>query len=413
MFRFSPSAVWRAYKNYVESVIQLPLDYQDQDIVYWQKKVFATAVLYALPLSFFSLIPFAYIKLKTLSASVLAFETFAAATFGIIALSPKLPIDLRKLLVVAFVAIIAITLTILLGEFSMLCIYLLSLSVFVALTYSSRFVYVMVGFNILVLISFALAIRFQLLGMHLVMDTDFDSWIIYSLHFVLLNLTIVTLTRQFFNGLVSTMRKETEDYKTLFFHSPSPKLIYDIDTLQFLKVNLAAINVYGYTEEEFLNMSLTDIYPQEGEEIMAYQSACDDIVSPPRPIRTEHLGKDARHIHSEVRLSDITFKGRRARMMVATDITKCVQFTDDIQHKNQTLKEIAFIESHVLRLPVARIMSISELISSEYSGKVDQELLTYLNASTEELDAAIRVVVDKCTKASPGHSDSRTAGNSC
>ena len=277
----------------------------------------------------------------------------------------------------------------------------------------------MVVFNFLVLVAFALVIRYQVFNMHLIMDTSFDRWIVYSLNFLLMNSIVVGLIRQILNGLVRTMRKEAwlfkelqkemsriaelnhnlktseEDYKTLFYHSPLPKLIFDIDTLQFLQVNLAAVSVYGYTEKAFLGMKLLDIHPADHTNQMIRQILKDDGSGPLLPYKTMHVGKDGRLIHTEVRRSNITFKGRKARMITATDISKQIEFTAEIQQQNERLKEIAYIQSHVIRLPLTRIMSISELISQEYEGHVDPELLNYLNVSTTELDTVIREVVSR------------------
>ena len=51
------------------------------------------------------------------------------------------------------------------------------------------------------------------------------------------------------------------DYSTLFFLNPLPSWVYDLNTLEFLEVNDAAVKHYGYTREEFLNMNLKDIRP--------------------------------------------------------------------------------------------------------------------------------------------------------
>src|SRR5258707_3560040 len=42
-----------------------------------------------------------------------------------------------------------------------------------------------------------------------------------------------------------------------------PRWIFDIETLAFLEVNEAASQAYGYTEEEFLEMKITDILTPE------------------------------------------------------------------------------------------------------------------------------------------------------
>src|SRR5690606_6967556 len=45
--------------------------------------------------------------------------------------------------------------------------------------------------------------------------------------------------------------------------NPQPMGVYDRKTLQFLEVNEAAVLVYGYTREEFLAMTIKDLYPSE------------------------------------------------------------------------------------------------------------------------------------------------------
>lgn len=46
-----------------------------------------------------------------------------------------------------------------------------------------------------------------------------------------------------------------------FANSPYPMWIYDLDTLAFLKVNRAAVRTYGFSEKEFLRMTVLDIRP--------------------------------------------------------------------------------------------------------------------------------------------------------
>jgi PAS domain S-box-containing protein len=55
-------------------------------------------------------------------------------------------------------------------------------------------------------------------------------------------------------------------YKILFDESPQPRWIYDLDTLQFLDVNKAAIKAYGYSKEEFLNMTIQDVRPEKDKD---------------------------------------------------------------------------------------------------------------------------------------------------
>src|SRR6266567_8092650 len=48
-------------------------------------------------------------------------------------------------------------------------------------------------------------------------------------------------------------------FRSLFIDNPQPMWVCDLKTLQFLEVNNAAVEHYGYSREEFLRMLLTDI----------------------------------------------------------------------------------------------------------------------------------------------------------
>lgn len=58
------------------------------------------------------------------------------------------------------------------------------------------------------------------------------------------------------------LRKE-EMSEILIQNNPQPIFIYDKENLRFLGVNDAALRLYGYTEDEFLQMDLTDLYTPE------------------------------------------------------------------------------------------------------------------------------------------------------
>ena len=57
-------------------------------------------------------------------------------------------------------------------------------------------------------------------------------------------------------------------FRLLFENNPVPMWVYDVATLAFLEVNVAAVAHYGYSREEFLRMRITDIRPPEEIERM-------------------------------------------------------------------------------------------------------------------------------------------------
>ena len=59
------------------------------------------------------------------------------------------------------------------------------------------------------------------------------------------------------------LRKSERQYRLLFHGNPNPMWVFDLETLEFLEVNEAAIQHYGYSREEFLAMTIMDIRPPE------------------------------------------------------------------------------------------------------------------------------------------------------
>ena len=52
------------------------------------------------------------------------------------------------------------------------------------------------------------------------------------------------------------LASKEEHYRMLFLNNPIPLWVYDCDTFAFLAVNEAAVQQYGYSEIEFLSMTL-------------------------------------------------------------------------------------------------------------------------------------------------------------
>jgi PAS domain S-box-containing protein len=117
------------------------------------------------------------------------------------------------------------------------------------------------------------------------------------------------------------LRNSEDEYRRLFNSHPVPMWVYDTVTYRFLAVNDAAIRNYGYTSDEFLSMTIRDIWPPED-----IQEFVDEIsVGIPEhgvTLTKRHLRKDGSVFEAEVTSRGIAFAGRRARLVMALDITE-------------------------------------------------------------------------------------------
>lgn len=66
----------------------------------------------------------------------------------------------------------------------------------------------------------------------------------------------------------------------------------------------------------------------------------------------------------------------------------------DVQVQNDKLKDIAYLHSHQVRAPLAKILGLVDLLSTEMETASAQQLLHFLDESTKELDTVLTDIVD-------------------
>lgn len=117
------------------------------------------------------------------------------------------------------------------------------------------------------------------------------------------------------------LKASEEQYRLLFQQNPIPMYIYDPVTLMFTAVNEAAEKKYGYSEEEFTKMSILDI--RQNRDIEPVEKRIQKHPEEDRSAFSEwsHLTRDGKKLIVEISSSNIFYKGRNQRFVIAHDIT--------------------------------------------------------------------------------------------
>lgn len=190
-------------------------------------------------------------------------------------------------------------------------------------------------------------------------------------------------------------------YSELFHLSPLPMWVYDIETLEFLDVNDSAIKHYGYSKEEFMRLTLKDIRPKE--DLPAFKEQLNLAKKTPYEFMSgvfRHIKKNGDIIDVDVQSNYIQYKGRNARVILVNDITDRLEYISAIETKNKELQDIAWLQSHVMRAPVAKIIGIIHLLQRLDLDEVEKTiLLNDLNSCASELDKVIHDIANKTHKA--------------
>lgn len=113
----------------------------------------------------------------------------------------------------------------------------------------------------------------------------------------------------------------------------------DDETYRFMTVNQAALECYGYSESEFLSMTLAAIHLTDDQ--LALQNVFSQQQHPfLETIQSRHQKKDGTVIIVEVRWHPLRFNGRVARLVVATDVTERLRATAEIETRTRELLNI-------------------------------------------------------------------------
>jgi two-component system, cell cycle sensor histidine kinase and response regulator CckA len=121
--------------------------------------------------------------------------------------------------------------------------------------------------------------------------------------------------------LYRSAEEADERYGMLFGSNPQPMWVFDVDTLAFLEVNEAAVRHYGYTREEFLSMTIMDILP--AEDALGLHHGLEGTGTQRSDVAlTQHQRKDGTVIDMELISHEMELDGRRARLVLATDISE-------------------------------------------------------------------------------------------
>ena len=117
------------------------------------------------------------------------------------------------------------------------------------------------------------------------------------------------------------LRKNESILRLLFEHNPMPTWLYEVESLKFLRVNQAAVQLYGYSYEEFEKMSILAIRPDsEREKAVAYVREMEDGTQ--EHGFWLHQAKDGKTFEVEIISHALVYAGKRVRLVVAQDISE-------------------------------------------------------------------------------------------
>lgn len=180
------------------------------------------------------------------------------------------------------------------------------------------------------------------------------------------------------------LRESEVSFRLLFANNPHPMWVFDVETLDFLEVNDAAIEKYGYTHDEFLRMRITDIRP--AEDVPRLRDPLEK--QPPRLFYSgewQHQTKDGRIIDVYIIAHELLFYGNRAELVVAHDITERKQLEAALVAERANMEQMVLQRTRELQHERDRTQAILEALSEAVLVADLEGTIQYLNPAAASL----------------------------
>ncbi|MDX1436055.1 MAG: PAS domain S-box protein [Anaerolineales bacterium] len=135
----------------------------------------------------------------------------------------------------------------------------------------------------------------------------------------------------------AALRESEIQNRALFTNIAEPVLIFDQETEYFLDANPAAIKQYGYSKEEFLQMTPFDLHPRE--EFDRVRENIDDREGSSPNVYT-HITRSGERLVVEVRTVELYYQGRPAWISFIQDISERVEAERALRDSEGKLRSI-------------------------------------------------------------------------
>jgi len=186
-------------------------------------------------------------------------------------------------------------------------------------------------------------------------------------------------------------RKSEEELAHLFNLSPDMLCMMSLEGV-IKKISPSVNNNMGYHPNEILSSNFKKLlHPDDLKKVKLFQ-------------KNSIRGKSIHYFESRVVTKTGDYKWfawsayplleEELIIVIGKDIHEKKIIHKTLEEQNTQLKQIAWSQSHEVRAPLARMLSILELLNKGNGSVVGHDYIKHLNESAEELDSIIRKMVD-------------------
>lgn len=358
----------------------------ESDLNFWRNNLFATTIIYILPLSLIALLPGLYWICKIEKYSIGIVDILTVASIVIVAFVPRIDLVVRKRIFISCAYTFSFAILYFIGLNAPGLIYLLATCIFSILIFSTDHLFWPAWLNALICIIFGFLIWFDFLPKDDPRSNNIGEWIAVSTNLIFLSFLCASLIPRLFKGLQKAIDKEVklkknleEERKTLdktfialqtALNENSLILDSSLDVFcavdaegRFVKVSAACEAVWGYRASELIGKRTIDfVYAEDHAET---KKTADNVLAGINAISFEN-----RYVHKNGTLVPTSWSVRwdendKMRYGVARDITLKKKLEKDLELERKRFYDL-FLEAPVCMGVLSGIDHVYEAANPPY-----------------------------------------------
>ena len=165
------------------------------------------------------------------------------------------------------------------------------------------------------------------------------------------------------------LKESEEKYRNVFEAKNNPLIIVDAETRGILDLNQAASEMYGYTREEMMQMTLMDLSaePEKTQETLDRQV--------PRVSLRYHRKKDGMVFPADIILAFFNLKGRSVLILSIRDLTGVQLIGDALRIANVKLNLLIGVTRHDVLNSLTALLGYNGILRGREADDANREML--------------------------------------
>ncbi|NMC85290.1 MAG: PAS domain S-box protein [Anaerolineaceae bacterium] len=224
------------------------------------------------------------------------------------------------------------------------------------------------------------------LTLHVASDMQTATWIAIAKGsaFVLFSTLLIYLLLAFDERREKVLEVEIahvqEGFSSLFEDNPEPMWILDVETMEFLSVNRAALEFFGYGHEEFLSLTPFMLFTEDQTDLLRrHFDSHEEGIRRTGPWRLTLKSGETRYAYIVV--VDVDFADRRTHLATVADISEQKEIEEKLNKttsERDNYESFGFSVSHDLRASLRAVDGYSQILLEDYGKALPAQVVEYL-----------------------------------